>query len=93
MKVQLKDKGNTKLINENGVAIVRLYSTPIVSITPDSIILNTGGYETTTTKNRMNQVSEEYGLGFQVYQEKYVWFVAYKGVNFPFNGDTVTLAR
>tara|TARA_A100001201_G_scaffold128868_1_gene114058 strand:+ start:877 stop:1224 length:348 start_codon:yes stop_codon:yes gene_type:complete len=60
--------------NENNL-IVRYWFTDIVTITNDSIILNNGGYYTATTKKRMNQVSLQFGLGFNVFQKDYEWFV------------------
>ena len=40
-----------------------------------NITLNSGGYRTATTKRRMNEVSEEYDLGFKVYQKNFDWYI------------------
>ena len=40
-----------------------------------TITLNSGGYRTATTKRRMNEVSEEYDLGFKVYQKNVDWYI------------------
>lgn len=40
-----------------------------------TVKLDTGGYYTTTTKKRMNQFAEHFGIPFYVYQEKGVWYV------------------
>lgn len=56
--------------------------------------LNTGGWFTPTTKTRMNQASNEFNLGFTVYQENSEWFVV---VDYdyddpvPFKGNALTL--
>jgi hypothetical protein len=60
--------------------IVRLYNTDVVKFNLHSIELRTGGFRTVTTKARMNQTSNQYGLGYRVYQEKGEWKVLYKGV-------------
>lgn len=39
------------------------------------ITLDTGGWNSVTTKLRMNQASNQFGLGYQVYQNKGRWFV------------------
>lgn len=39
------------------------------------VILNSGGWRTVTTKTRMNQAANQFGLGYGVYQRKGEWFV------------------
>ena len=39
------------------------------------VTLDSGGWETVTTKRKMNQASRQFGLGFSVYQRDYIWFV------------------
>lgn len=69
---------NTAILREtDGTVKVILHRTAIVTITPDGrIILNSGGYQTATTRTRMNQVANEWKLGFQVFQHRGDWFVA-----------------
>lgn len=59
-------KNNTRIVTEGDTRMVCLHSTPIVKVTPDTIYLNTGGWLTTTTMTRMNQVASEWDLGFRV---------------------------
>ena len=64
--------------------IVTLHSTEIVKFRQEGgfieeIQLDTGGYNTVTTRRRMNEVSQAYELGFQVYQKDYQLYVDYKG--------------
>lgn len=63
-------KYQTKIIREGLKTRVRLYFTDVVTITPDCIILNTGGWETATTRNRMNQASNQFQLGYYVFSRK-----------------------
>ena len=60
--------------NEFGVK-VKLYNTTIYEVTEESYIFNTDGFKTVTTKRRMNQISEDFNLGFEIYQKNYCWFV------------------
>ena len=58
---------------ESGV--VTYTNTNIVSWTKGKIILRSGGWESVTTKRKMNQASIQFGLGVSVYQRKGVWYV------------------
>lgn len=58
-------------------------NTTIVTWKDNTITLNSGGWETVTTKRKMNQASNQFALGFGVYQKNHKWFV-----DLP-NGDTV----
>ena len=91
--VELKKKGNTSVATVNGLTVVRLYSTDVVMFNKDRIILNTGGHFTATTKQRMNQASREFDLGFKVYQQMFVWTVVYRGREYKFEGNRVEVAR
>ena len=72
---------NTAIYSDNGTTKVILYSTKIVewNHNRDSIILNNGGWMTATTKRRMNQVAEQFDLGFTVYQKDFEWYVVLNG--------------
>ena len=59
----------------------------------NAIILDTGGWFTPTTKTRMNQTSNAFGLGFQVYQKNYEWFADYNGKTYEFTKDHLSLKR
>jgi len=80
----LQYKGNnrgTSLIN--GEQHFILHSTSIVILKSKSIVLNNGGYFSRTSKKALNEVGDM--LGFQVYQEKFNWFVKYNGEVLEFN--------
>ena len=80
-------KANTSVHHnaEEGVAIVRLHGNKIAEIGEGWIQLWSQGYETTTTKSRMNAILEENGLpGERVFQKAYDWFVQQEGGPIPF---------
>ena len=53
-----------------------LHKTPIVTAYGSGLIqLNTGGWETVTTKRRMNEAIEAIGGEFKIYQEAFTWKV------------------
>ena len=49
--------------------------TKIVEWSEKMIVLNSDGWETVTTKRKMNQASHQFGLGFSVFQKNFEWFV------------------
>ena len=60
-----------------GILSVVYHSTEVVRVDANGdITLNTGGWMTNTTKLRMNQASNQYGLGFQMYQKDHRWYVS-----------------
>jgi len=64
---------------ETDDTVIRYHSTDVVRFNADRIILDSGGKQTITTKLRMNQAANQFGLGFQVFQVFQVrrkWFVS-----------------
>jgi hypothetical protein len=55
--------------------IVRYHNTDVVTFTDKTITLDSGGWETVTTKLRMNQAANQFGLGYYVSQKNFEWFV------------------
>jgi len=49
---------------------IRYHYTDVVVYTPDHMVLNTGGWETVTTKRRMNDAISGY-----IYQKNWIWYV------------------
>ena len=90
-----RSKRATKVFTDEkaGYNVVRYHNTDVVIWNDNEIKLDTGGYQTHTTKDRMNQVSREYDLGFYVYQKNFDWYVEYKGETIPFTDSTLILLR
>lgn len=65
----------TTIYTENGETVVRYHQTAVVRFSKDSITLNSGGWRTNTTKTRMNQAANQFGLGYQVVQDRGNWYV------------------
>lgn len=49
--------------------------TNIVTWEDGNITLDSGGWETVTTKRKMNQAAHQFALGYAVYQKDFTWFV------------------
>lgn len=70
----LHGKVATTVTTKAGNTVVRYHSTDVVKFNADTITLNNGGYETATTKKRMNETSNLFNLGFQVYAKAGQWY-------------------
>lgn len=58
--------------NNSRVLIIKYHQTPIVAWYKDKIVLNHGGWKTTTTKSRMNTFLPQ---GYKIYQNNFEWFI------------------
>ena len=85
-------KHATSIRTENGVTAIRYHNTDVVKFDAKTVTLNSGGWLTNTTKARMNQASNQFGLGYHVYQKDYDWHVNYRGQVYNFE-DNMTLNR
>lgn len=68
----------------DGETEVIYHQTSVVKFNRDRIVLDTGGYESFTTKTRMNQAANQYSLGYSVFQKDFDWFIDFKGKVTPF---------
>jgi hypothetical protein len=69
--------GNTSVQYESGNDICRvfLHGNLISEIGRGFITLHDGGWQTVTTKSRLNSILREYGEGAGIYQKNYTWFL------------------
>jgi hypothetical protein len=64
----------------DGSVGIMLHSTYVVKIHSDNTYtLNSGGWQTSTTKDRINHYSPR-----RIYQRKFEWFVEINGKEYPF---------
>ena len=69
-------KDNTSVIIEDGVSKVYLHGNLIAEIDDVSLKLYDGGWQTTTTKTRLNALLSEFGYATErVFQKNYEWFI------------------
>jgi len=82
----------TSIRTENGTTTVKYHNTDVVSFDSNFVVLDSGGWQTVTTKLRMNQASNQFGLGYSVFQKDREWFVDWDGQTLPFK-DCMILER
>ena len=91
-QIQKIGKHATTIINTEHVLIVQYHDTDVVwySKVEDKIVLDSGGWKTSTTKLRMNQASNQFDLGYHVFQDKGIWYVEFRNKTFDRYYDNMT---
>ena len=59
-------------------SIVKLHGNKIAEVYANSIVLFDGGWQTNTTKSRLNALLDEFTPGTGVIQRNFEWFLTYK---------------
>ena len=78
-------KDNTEVISCSHVSDVFLYGNLIARIGETWIELFDGGYQSKTTKSRLNAILSEHGCpGEYIFQKKGQWFINYNNDTIPF---------
>lgn len=91
---QTVGKHKTTVSVSDGWTRVVYHKTTVVKFNQSQIVLDTGGWITSTTKTRMNQTSNQFGLGFGVHQKNFQFYVSFKDKFYQFGPDhTLTLNR
>jgi len=73
-----KDNTSVHFDPETGVSVVRLHGSKIAEVTDTDMTIFDAGYQTMTTKSRLNALIQEFCIaGEGVYQKNYQWFVRF----------------
>ncbi len=75
----------TRITRIGGTTQFIYRGTTVVELVDGGIILRNGGWSSVTTKLRMNQAANQFGLGFVVYQEAFAWFVVTKDGTYDYS--------
>ena len=68
--------GNTTVTHKDGVANVFLHGNKIAEVGDGFVTLFDGGWQSNTTKSRLNAILQVYGIkGECVFQKNWNWFV------------------
>ena len=68
--------GNTSVTHNKGVAVVMLHGNKIAEVGDNFVTLFDGGWQSATTKSRLNAILREHGIqGECVFQRNFKWFV------------------
>lgn len=80
-------KDNTKVVYEEGTSLVYLYNNLIAMVGDTWLELFDAGYQTATTKSRLNAILEKNGNGERIYQKDFQWFLSTTDGDVEFNGN------
>ena len=74
-----KDNTRVEYNSNTNCSSVYLHGHQIATVdhNTNSVKLDSCGYETVTTKSRLNAILEEVKYGCKVFQKNFVWFVGY----------------
>ena len=68
--------GNTQVVTNMGVSTVYLHGNKIAMIDDTSMTIFDGGWQSNTTKSRLNALCDEFCIaGEGVFQENFLWYV------------------
>jgi len=68
--------GNTQVITEDNTSKVYLHGNHIATVTDDNMTIYDGGWQSVTTKSRLNALCDEFCItGEGIFQKNYKWFV------------------
>ena len=71
-----KDNTSVHFDEETNTSIVRLHGNKIAEVTDNDMTIFDGGYQSKTTKSRLNALCSEFCIaGEGVFQKNYQWFV------------------
>jgi hypothetical protein len=74
-------------LDPKGESFCRYHYTNVVTWTKDYFILDTGGYDTLTTRGRMHQCALEYELGYLVWRDKGETYLSIRNKHVCAKGD------
>lgn len=85
----------TTITHRDGFTVCTYHSTDVIAWDGKTLILDTGGWKTATTKRRMNDRMKEWGICGHVYQKDHEWYAYLPGrpgpSHYPFNGERLEL--
>ena len=75
---------NTSVQHDGAETFVYLHGNHIATVRQNSILLFDGGWQSNTTKSRLNALLDEFSYGARVFQRNFEWFVGYKNLKEDF---------
>ena len=66
---------NTEVVNIRGNAFVYLHGNHIATVSNNSIQIFDGGWQSNTTKSRLNAICSEFLVNTRVFQKNFEWFL------------------
>ena len=77
-------KDNTTVINIGTKSFVYLHGNHIATVGSDFLQIFDGGWQSNTTKSRLNAICQEFRPQAGVFQKDWTWFIRHGNSVFPF---------
>ena len=89
-RVNWSGSNTTVMINENNnKARVFLHGNLIAEVCNEFVAIFDGGWQTVTTKSRLNALLAEFRPKVRVFQKDFVWFIKHGNNNFVFQSGSL----
>lgn len=75
---------NTQVSHDSEGANVFLHGNHIATVTDHALVLFDGGWQSNTTKSRLNALCDEFAFGTRVFQKNWEWFVGFRNLTEDF---------
>jgi hypothetical protein len=82
-------KDNTSVVNVDGVSEVRLHGNLIARVGDTFLELFDGGWQSNTTKSRLNAILQVHGTGERIFQKNWNWFISTAAGNVDFESGMI----
>lgn len=90
LKSRVIGNNTVEYSKDNGDRVIRLHDTDIITQKKNGdIVLDSGGWQTLTTKDRMNK----HLAGVSIYQEKSIWYVVTNGDRYVYQDGMILHAN
>jgi len=78
-------QSNIQVFHEGGIVKVKLHNTYVFCMSENgTIVLNSGGWQTNTTKTAINRAFSQLNIDGHISQVKGQWFVTFNGEKYSF---------
>ena len=74
---------------ETGESLIRLHGNLIAIVDEDSMKIFDGGWQSNTTKSRLNALCQEFRPQVGVFQKDWTWFIRHGNAIFPFTSGSL----
>lgn len=91
--IRIIGNNTLSIIYKDGTEAIRFHSTDVLSVKDGIVTLNSGGWKTNTTKDRINGFLRHFDVPFYIQQRNHQWFIGegifYDGIQFK-NGQQIS---
>ena len=88
-RVNWSGSNTTVMVDHNNKARVYLHGNLIAEVCKEFVAIFDGGWQSNTTKSRLNALCQEFRPQVSVFQKNFVWFIKHGKNNFVFQSGSL----